>query len=172
MKKSEIIQLALIIFGILIITWTLENLSIQTGITLGNPYNNGEVNLWLFYFAGIFIILALIGFLIIRKSGYLSKKIITDEDDGTEKTLLARSDVITLAIIIMSLYFIISGFPSFISSFLTLAFSFFDDFKMFKEMLPDQSVRIIWYFLLILIFMKANYISNWIEMNLMTLNKN
>ena len=167
MKKSEIIQLALIIFGILIIIRTLETMTVQTTMIIGYQDNYGSMTSWIFAFIGVILFMTLIGYLIIRKSEYFSKRIIREENEGKESTILTRSETLTIAIIILSLYFIITGFPTFIGSSFTLLTSFFSDFKSFKEILPGQLWPIIQYFLIILIFMKSNYISYWIESKLM-----
>lgn len=173
MKKSEIVQLALIIFGILIIIRTLETITTQTSIMFGYQDNNKFIASWIFTLIGIVIIMTLIGYLVIRNSKFLSKKIITDKDENenNKSTILNRNEVITISVIILSMFFLITGFLSFISSLFTLLSSFFSDFKSFKEILPGQLWVIIQYVLIILIFMKSNYISNWIERKVMNINE-
>jgi len=170
MRKSEIIQLALIIFGILIIVRTLETMSVQTSIMLNYQNNNEAIYSWIFAFIGVILLMTVVGYMIIVKSEYLSGKIIKDKDESesVKSTVLTRNEAITIAVIVLSMYFIITGFPAFISSSFTLLTSFFSDFLSFKEIFPGQIWGIVQYFLIILIFMKSNYISDWIESKLMT----
>lgn len=165
MKKSEIIQLALIILGILIIIRTLETLTVQTSILFGYQDNNEAIMSWIFTMIGIFILMILAGYLIIRNSENLSKRIVQDEsgDEKREVTILSRIDILTITIIIFSMYFIITGFVSFISSFITLFSAFFSDFLTFKEIVVTQLAMVVQYLLIIVIFFKAKDIASWID---------
>ena len=167
MKKSEIVQLALIVIGILIIVRTIETLVNQSRIFFGfQAWDTIPGWLYLLIISAV-ILMIVAGFLIIRKSEYLSKKIIKEEAEGKVSTTLNRSEILTISILILSMYFVITGFPSFMSSLFSLGGMFFDNFKLFKEMLPKQIWRLIQYLIVVLIFLKSKYISHRIEKTIM-----
>jgi len=113
------------------------------------------------------IIMLVIGFFVVKKSEYFSKKIIRENGDEEESVLLSRVDILTISVIILSLYFLITGFPSFISSVFSLVTSFIDDFKLFKETLSGNTWRILQYILTLIIFLYAKAIAVWIERKIM-----
>jgi hypothetical protein len=163
MKKTEIIQLSLILFGLFIIYRTIETITVQTSIILS--YDNGFDSIYsvLFGFTVVIILLTFAGFFLIKKSAGLSKRIVKEKNEENRTTILTRFDTINIAIVILSLYFMISAFPRFIGSTYTLIDLFITDYKSFKEFFPAQLWTIIQYMLIIFIFTKSNYISKWIE---------
>ena len=163
MKKSEIVQLALIVIGILIIVRTIETLVNQSRIFFGfQAWDTIPGWLYLLIISAV-ILMIVAGFLIIRKSEYLSKKIIKEEAEGKVSTTLNRSEILTMSILILSMYFVIMGFPSFMASLFSLGGMFFDNFKLFKEMFPKQVWGLIQYLIVVFIFLKSKYISLRIE---------
>ena len=167
MKKSEIVQLALIVIGILIIVRTIEALVNQARIFFGFQ-DWGTIPGWIYpLIFGTVILMIVAGFLIIRKSEYLSKKIIKEEAEGKVSTTLNSSEILTISILILSMYFVITGFPSFMGSLFSLGGMFFDDFKLFKEMLPQKIWWLVQYLVVVSIFLKSKYISHRIEKNIM-----
>lgn len=163
MKKTDIIQLSIIILGIYIIIQTLETLTVQAIVFLEYQDSYRNVTEWIFGFIGIFLVIAAFGYYIIWKSEYFSNKIIKEENEISNTTVLTRSDTLTIAIIILSLYFLITGFMSVISNTILFTTTFFTDFKYFKESYSGPLLTILRYILVIIIFMKSKYISKWIE---------
>ncbi len=167
MKKSEIIQLALIILGILIIIRTIETLAVNTTILFRFQDMDQPVAGLIIGIVVMIVLMVVTGLFIIKKSEYFSKKIIKDEKDVEQKVSLSRVEILTISIIILSLYLLITGFPLFLGSLFSLLTSFFNDFKLFKETLPGQTWNIVEYILTLLIFLYAKSVSVWIERKVM-----
>ena len=167
MKKSEIIQIALIVLGVLIIIRTFETFAIQTSMIVNSEGGYGGTGYWIFTYIGVIIIMALIGFFLIRKSGFLSKRLIKKENDDITFLKISRTDIITISVIILSLYFLITGFPRFIGSLATLLTSFFTDFSDFKEILPGQTWFLLQYISVVIIFINSEKFSEWIVRKIM-----
>ncbi len=167
MKKSEIVQLALIVIGILIIVRTIEALVNQARIFFDfQVWDTIPGWLYLLIFSAV-ILMIVAGFLIIIKSEYLSKKIIKEEAEGKVSTTLNKSEILTISILILSMYFVITGFPSFMGSLFLLGSMFFDNFRQFKETLPKHVWVLIQYLIVVFIFLKSKYISHRIEKTIM-----
>ena len=167
MKKSEIVQLGLIVIGILIIVRTIETLVLQTVMTLSYM---GKVELksaWILAIIGAIALVIVVALLIISKSEYLSKRLVKNENEGDVSTILSKSDILTMSILILSMYFVITGFPNVIGSLFLLASLFFDNFELFKETLPKHIWSIVQYLFVVLIFLKSKSISGWIERSIM-----
>lgn len=167
MKKSEILQIALVVLGVFIIIRTFETFAFQINMiaTLDDGY--GSMGYWIFAYIGIIVIMTLIGFLLIRKSGYFSKKLIKIENDDDKILKISRNEIVSISIIIMCLHFMITGFTGFAGAITTLITSFFTDFSEFKEILPGQTWYLLQYILVIILFINSEKFSNWIVRKIM-----
>ena len=115
----------------------------------------------------ILVLLTVIGFLIIFKSGVLAKKIVkADEEQGTN-IALGKSEVLHLSIIVLCLYFLVTLFPSVFSAIYNVLFEFVDNYKKFREMLFQRIGIIIVYFFIILIITNSKRFSGWLEEKIM-----
>ncbi len=167
MKKSEIIQLALIILGVSIIARTFETIAGQISMNIGHPDGLYSMYPWLLSFVSIMTILILIGYLIIKKSSTISKKIIKDESDLKVEISLNRSEIIHISIVIISLLYIVKLFPSFISAVYMIILNFFDDYTFLKDIFPQQIWSIILYITIFVILINSNKFSIWLERKIM-----
>jgi hypothetical protein len=166
MKKTDVIQIALVIIGILIITKTFNSFILQIGLYTrpNSDFDTNSFFIFTFIIAMIFVII--IGTWVIRNSNYLSKKIIKEELDQLESINISNSELLTNLIIILSLFFLITGFPSVIGSLIFLTTSFFINYTGLNEVIIGYILKIVQYLFLILLFIKAKYISNWIYIKL------
>ncbi len=163
MKKSEIIQIAIIILGICIIFRTLlsvfEQLSYSFKFISEQPT---DYNL-IFVLLAVIALLIIIGVLLIYKSEYLSKKVIKDDDIESTSTNLNKSEIIQISIVILCLYFIIIYSPGFISSISNIIFNFVNDFRVYQEMLPKNIWSIILYISIFIVLVNSKKFSAWLE---------
>lgn len=167
MKKSEIIQVALIILGVIVIIRTLETFATQTSMIVSSDGGYGQVGYWIFTYVGVIIVMTLIGYFLIKKSKFFSKRLIKTENDDNIILKISRTDIITISVLILSLYLLITGFPSFTGSIAILLTSFFTDFKNFNEILQGQTLYLLQYVLIAIIFINSERFSEWIERKLM-----
>ena len=163
MKKTEIIQLALIVLGIGVIFRTFVYLiqQISVYIRLTSVYSIGLMEI-----IGVIVsmgFLILIGYLIITRSEILARKIFKKDDVQNIDITLPKHDIIHIAIIIICLYFLISLFPSFLSALYTILFEFVDNYKKFKELLFQRVGTVIIYFVLLIILTNSKRFSIWLE---------
>jgi hypothetical protein len=167
MKKTEIIQLALIILGLSLIIRILINLMEQLSMFISI---SGEISinyLWVLIIIFLLTILILIGYFIITKSEIISKKIIKDENDSNLKISLDKSEVIHVSIVILSLYFLVKLFPSFINAFYIIILNFFVDYTRFRDLFPQQIWTLILYITILLILLNSRKFSIWLERKIM-----
>ena len=109
------------------------------------------------------IILVLIGLAIIKYSRKISTKIIRDEEmNENDKTLLKSYDALLISIILLSLYFLVTGFSYFATSLIQLIFMFLDDFSTFKEVYKTEFWEIIQYVIILLIFFNSRKFADWL----------
>ncbi|MCF8371297.1 MAG: hypothetical protein K9H64_06730 [Bacteroidales bacterium] len=167
MKKTEIVQLSIIIFGILIIVRSIEVFVTQVGIIIGYSDQDHGSNIPIIAFTGGLLLMILIGVALVRKSLWLSKIIIKvqDEDELSVPIRMTRLDLLSIVILIISIYFLIIGFPTFFSSAANLVVLFFADYSYFKEIYQTHVWQILQYILIILMFFRAKSISIWIDKN-------
>ena len=167
MKKTEIIQLALIILGLSLIIRILINLMEQLSMFISI---SGEIPinyLWILIIIFLLTILILIGYFIITKSEVISKKIIKDENDRNLEISLDKSEMIHISIIILSLYFLVKLFPSFINAFYIIILNFFIDYTRFRDLFPQQIWTLILYITILLILLNSRKFSIWLERKIM-----
>jgi hypothetical protein len=163
MRKTEIIQLVFIVLGISIIINALASLFEQ--ITIYAKFS-GETSIefsWIAIGAVVLILIFLIGFLLIFKSGLLAKKISKDEDVTAVNLTMSKNDVIHIAIIILCLFFAIKLFPSFLSTIYLVIMAFVNDFSRFKDLFPQQIWALILYLLILIILFNSHKFSNWLQ---------
>jgi len=163
MKKSEIIQIAITILGILVMIRTLEALSVQMSSLFSYSKALDVPDYWLAIFVGMFLLMLLIGYFIIKHSSYFAKKIVKEDTNFVKPIDLSKRDIISIAIVIISLYHLIFYFTGFVSTLYSLFMAFTSDFQYFNVMFPDQIWRVLQYILVVIVFLKANSISKWIE---------
>jgi hypothetical protein len=163
MKKTEIIQLALIVLGVLVIVNAFETITYQLSMMVGFEENRSELISWILIFTGVLLLLGVLGFVIINYSDSLAQKMIKEDKELSISAEFNRIDILSVAIIILSLYFLLTSLPTIIFSLYSLLTSFFGDFVLFKEILPNHALQLIQYLVFIIIFIKANSIAGWIE---------
>ncbi len=163
MKKTEIIQLALVVLGIGIIFRTFVYLiqQISVYIRLTSAYAIGLMEILGVIFS--MTILILLGYLIIARSEILANKIFKEENDQKIDIALSKSEIIHVSVIILCLYFLISLFPTFFSSMYIVLFEFVDNFKQFKELLFQRIGTLIIYFTIIVILTNSKRFSIWLD---------
>ena len=159
MNKKEIIQLVLVILGISVIVKTLINFVEQINLYARFPEKHSVDFISIAIIVVSYLILILIGYLILNKSKTISEKIIRDEDDHNLGISLNKNDIVHISIIILSLYFIVWLFPSFMSSIYIIIYEFIDDYQHFKEILPNQLWSIIIYITIIIVLFNSKQFS-------------
>jgi len=111
----------------------------------------------------ILLIFLLSGYMLVRKSGQISKKILTDDDEQTLSVALNKSETMHVAIVILCLFFIVKLFPAFTNAIITIISTFIDDFLHFQEILPQQILSIVLYVSIFFILLKSKRFSAWLE---------
>lgn len=167
MKKTEIIQLALVILGISIIVKALLALVEQVGTFATFSENISNDYYFLIIEAAILVIIFFIGFILITRSGILAKKISPEGKDSEVETKMEKADVMHVSIIILCLFFIIKLFTSFITAIYSVILAFFNDYVMFKDVLPDKVWTLIVYFAIVIVFMNSRKFSDWLLRKIM-----
>ena len=165
-KKHEIVQIALVIIGVLIVVRTIETLFGQVTFMGTSQGVYDHLGIWIAVSIVFGFLLVLFAYLMIRKSAYLAKRIIKEENESAEMKCLSRLELLNLSIIIMSLFFLIGRFPSFILSVYNLLSDFIIDFCPYQNMYINNFTQVLQYIMLLLIFLNAKHISIWIERKL------
>ncbi len=160
MKKTEIVQLTIVILAISIIVQSTRTLFQQLAFSLrvGNNYQVDIVYLFILIFGSV-LLFGIAGF-IFYKSEKISKFII--KEDKEINLSFDKDEIINLALVIMCLYFIIALFPSFFGSVQQLIFSFFDNYTYFKDIYPGQIWILIVYVSIFVILRNSKKVSSWL----------
>ena len=164
MKKSELLRIVLIVFGLSTLVYAIKNFSEQI-IFLSSMPEDVVKSFYFIAFGGYTLatlVLLLVAYILIFKSEGLAKRIIKLKNDDELQILITKEDAIQCSLIIISLFIIISHFPRFISIIYSILYSFIDDFVYFNEVLPDNIGFIIIYILSFFIIPYSKQISLWI----------
>ena len=166
MKKVEIVQLVFVILGVSIIFKILMTFIEQIGLFIQFSDNIYPDLKWIIIILLLCIGIFIIGYLMISRSDYFSRKIFKDDASSTVEVAIKRSDIIQLSVIILSLYFIVQLFPSFMSSLYTITWSFFNDFIYFKDSYPEFIWTIALYIFIVEVLIYSKKFSIWLESKL------
>ncbi|MBN2597409.1 MAG: hypothetical protein JXR82_11550 [Marinifilaceae bacterium] len=164
MKKSDIIDLALKIFGIYVIIAALLYLKdlhfIKSMFTQNIPDYMDFVGLGLFLAGGI--ITFIIGYLLIFKSSKVAKKICKEDFDINLAIDPNYSKTLEISLVIFGLYILIFQLPNFISGISQIATHFFENFPMNQQTMAYGIGSIIHYILGYVLLTNSKAITAWI----------
>jgi len=167
MKKSEIVQLIIIILGVLIIYRIVINLVTQINMFIQFSGDFSDELTWIIITFVLVILIAFAGIFIIYKSKNISRKIVKDNPDDQLKVALNKSDIIHLSVIAISLYFLVQLFPSFVGALYSFIINFINDFTMFLESYPQYIASILLYVIIFIVLVNSKQFSGWLEKKLL-----
>jgi len=164
MKKSEIIDLTLKIFGIHIIVLVILQLKdihyLKTMFSYQDSYSADILSLVLFFGGGLIVFF--VGYILIFKSTFFVGKIIKDDTDIQITNNINYSKVLDLALIIFGLFILIIRFPDFISAISRFVGFLFGNMRQGYKYLIYDIASIIHYIIGYLLITNSKNISNWI----------
>jgi hypothetical protein len=160
MKKQEIVHLSLVILGISIFIRALITLIDQVGFYYAFSENISRDFIWLIVQAvGLSIVVYASWYLVFKSSNFAEKIFKGDENESTGWNY-SKLEIIHIAVIIMSLYFLVKLFPSFVSAVYSVFMGFFD--KYTGDHYPEHLWIIILYASLIFVLRHSRRFTDWL----------
>ncbi|MGQ1909976.1 hypothetical protein ACT3CE_09330 [Marinifilum sp. RC60d5] len=163
MKKSEIIDLSLKLFGInVIITALLYFKDIHYLKSMFTPYNSSSIDYLsiILFFAGA-LITFLIGYVLIFKSSSITKRIIKEDTIINLNFDTNYKNILDVSLVIIGISILIFQLSNFISTIIRAADYFIDSTNINHYMAHDISI-LLQYILGYILITNSRNISRWI----------
>ncbi len=164
MKKSDIIDLTLKIFGIYVVIAALLYLKdlhfIKSMFTQNIPDYMDFVGLGLFLAGGI--ITFIIGYLLIFKSSRVAKKICKEDFELNLAIDPNYNKILEISLVIFGLFILIFQLPNFISGISQIATHFLENFPINEQSMIYGIASIVHYILGYVLLTNSKAISVWI----------
>lgn len=163
MDKKTIIKLALVLAGIFVLITSLKT-TISQLIFLQSAQAGHELKTIITEFILYFIFSFGSGLILVFKPDLIISLLFKNIDNENKKTEIniSKSGVLQMSLIIISLYYLVASFPSFISNIYVLSKIFVTDFTRFNVQAIDYWPFIIWYILIIIVFFNNKAIANYL----------
>lgn len=164
MKKSDIIDLALKIFGIYVVILSFLNLKdlhyFKTIFSQNDPFSTDILSVVIFFSGGI--ITFLIGSILIFRSTKIARKICKEDFDINLAIDLNYSKVLEIALIIIGLFILIFQFGNLLSSFSHLLSQITSNFPLNNQSISFIIASILQYLLGYILLTNAKALAAWI----------
>jgi hypothetical protein len=164
MKKTDIIDLALKIFGIYVIIVALlsfKDLHYLSNIFSQNDPPSIDVLSLIMFFGGV-LITFLIGYFLIFKSTKVAQKIIKEDIEINLSFDTNYKNILEIALIIIGLYILIFRLPYLISSIHHFITYLLDDMRAGSEFIEHDITNVIHYLLGYILVTNSKSIVGWI----------
>jgi hypothetical protein len=168
MKKSEIVQIILIAFGFFVLIQGISAINEQLVFGLNMRFIS-DGNSLLFFICGVailFAVMCLLSYFLLFKSKQIVKLLIKEETENELQINLSMAHILQLIIFIIGLNIIIFRFPNILALFFQLLTLYIDDYKQFKQIVPQGIGSILVYVLGIIFTFKSKMISIWFDKRL------
>ncbi len=164
MKKTELLSIILIIFGLNTFIYGVVNVTEQyvTLTSIQRSQNETLPIIMLIGFLGASVIIFLISYFLIFKSDAISKKILKKDGDLNIQILISKDDAIQIFLIIVSLFILLSRFPAFLGSISSIIMNFFKDNIPHNNFRAQDIGTICLYIFCFVVLTNSKQITNWL----------
>lgn len=162
MKKSELFQLAFVILGISIIVNDLLSIAEQINFVSKFPKDDAA-NIFVFWGFLILFIVFLLGILLIIKSKYFSKLILSEKEDSEYDVTIVKQDLLHVSIVVLDIYFMIKFLPSVFGTIYSIFKAFIFNLNYIKPEIQHQFGILLMYSFLILVLFYSKPFTVWLQ---------
>ena len=163
MKKSEILKIILIIFGLNTFIYGIINLTQQFVTFLSISKSNEAFSFSMIIgFSAATIVILSISFFLVFKSEIISQWILKKDNDLNIKILIKKNEAIQLFLIGVSIFFLLGRFPALVASCHSIVINFLKDNLPHNNFTANDIANIVLYTFSFVILTNSKQLSNWL----------